>query len=611
MATATAKFDIKAHDKTKAAFNSVQSRLKGISKSLTSFKGLAGAAIAALGVKQIYQTTASYEKLEASLRTVTGSMANASSAMRTIREFTATTPFQVTEVADAFIKLKALGLEPSEKALESYGNTSSAMGKSLNQMIEAVADASTNEFERLKEFGIKSRSEGDRVKFTFQGITTEVGKNSQEIQNYLLDIGQTKFAGAMAQQMETLGGKSSNLSDAFDNLMVALGDAGLTAAFKGALTWATNIVNFISTQAIPAFSFFAEKIGLLKKEVNKLTDDEIHARMSSLSDKIKETGERLANLQKVGDVSNAAVARERLMQQAAEYTKLNEQLSINTQKIIENKAAAGTGANGEGGSKQYEVELKRQEELNKSMLDLSRGFYSEKEKVDVLYWERKTELENLYLEGKISSEEERRDLELQITEDHEKSLTAITKKETVQRAAAEQRVSAQIIAMKYQVAQQSINLLSLVVGESKAGQIVVLALQKGLALAQLSVSTQVAMMQAMAQLGPIAGPPAAAGIATMGSISAGFIVATGIAQAASIASGGSAPSLGSPTNPVNTQPAVDNSFPGTSDSSAQSLERTETLIIKGVDPDKIFTGQQMRDFAERLTESNTRGVSFV
>ena len=35
------------------------------------------------------------------------------------------------------------------------------MGKSLNQMIEAVADATTGEFERLKEFGIKARTHGE------------------------------------------------------------------------------------------------------------------------------------------------------------------------------------------------------------------------------------------------------------------------------------------------------------------------------------------------------------------------------------------------------------------------------------------------------------------
>lgn len=68
MANATATFDIKAHDKTKAAFKSVKGRLKGVTKSLLSFKSAAVAAVAALGVNQVYKTAASFEKLEASLK---------------------------------------------------------------------------------------------------------------------------------------------------------------------------------------------------------------------------------------------------------------------------------------------------------------------------------------------------------------------------------------------------------------------------------------------------------------------------------------------------------------------------------------------------------------
>ena len=47
-----------------------------------------------------------------------------------------------------------------------YGDTASAMGKSLDDMVEAVADAATGEFERLKEFGIRASKNGDRVSFT-------------------------------------------------------------------------------------------------------------------------------------------------------------------------------------------------------------------------------------------------------------------------------------------------------------------------------------------------------------------------------------------------------------------------------------------------------------
>ena len=70
------------------------------------------------------------------------------------------------------------------------------MGKNLMQFVEAIADAATGEFERLKEFGIKARTQGEQVSFTFQGVTTTVGKNAAEIENYLRQIGMSSLPGA-------------------------------------------------------------------------------------------------------------------------------------------------------------------------------------------------------------------------------------------------------------------------------------------------------------------------------------------------------------------------------------------------------------------------------
>jgi hypothetical protein len=110
------------------------------------------------------------------------------------------------------------------------------------QMIEAVADASTGEFERLKEFGIKAKSEGDNVALTFRGVTTEIGKNSEEIQEYLLAIGETQFGDAMQNQMERLPGLLSNLEDNVDALFRKIGDIGGIKLFGGAITTASAAV---------------------------------------------------------------------------------------------------------------------------------------------------------------------------------------------------------------------------------------------------------------------------------------------------------------------------------------------------------------------------------
>lgn len=167
---------------------------------------------------------ADLETLKTSLNTVfQGNEEAANRAFAQITEFTSKTPFQLEQVADGFIKLKNLGLDPSIDSLRSYGNTASALGKDLNQFIEAVADAAVNEFERLKEFGIKSKQQGDQVAFTFQGITTTVGKNAEEIQEYLRQIGDTTFAGGIERQANTFRGIISTLKDNFKLLLAEFG----------------------------------------------------------------------------------------------------------------------------------------------------------------------------------------------------------------------------------------------------------------------------------------------------------------------------------------------------------------------------------------------------
>lgn len=189
------------------------------------------AGMAALGSK-VFEVSKHFQSLRASLITVTGSAANADKQFAVIKDFASTTPYQVDQATEAFIKLKALGLDSSTKSLTSYGNTASAMGKDLNQMIEAVADATTGEFERLKEFGIKSKTVGDNVQFTFRGVTTTVKKDAQEIQDYLLALGDTQFAGAMQMQMDTIGGAVSNLADRWDAFLLRIGEGGQMEGLK-------------------------------------------------------------------------------------------------------------------------------------------------------------------------------------------------------------------------------------------------------------------------------------------------------------------------------------------------------------------------------------------
>lgn len=238
-----------AHQRMRARIADLSRELKGaeggahdLTRGIISLGGVMASIRVAKG---IIDASVEYQRLNASLKTVTGSQQAANAEFQRLLEFATQTPYSLQEVLGAFVKLKALGLDPSTEALRSYGNTAAAMGKSLDQFIEAVADAATGEFERLKEFGIKARVEGDKVALTFRGTTTVVRNSAGDIVSYLQRIGNVEFAGGMAEQMDTLGGKLANLEDATFKFQVALGEGGFIDVVTTAVEKLTELVERI------------------------------------------------------------------------------------------------------------------------------------------------------------------------------------------------------------------------------------------------------------------------------------------------------------------------------------------------------------------------------
>jgi len=255
-----------------SARKTVDGAMASITKSVESAMRTVGTLFAGVSIGAFAGKLVSVERefgtLNASLVTVTGSAREADKAFALLTNFAATTPFSLQEVTSAFIKMKALGLDASEGALRSYGNTASAMGKSLNQMIEAVADAATGEFERLKEFGIRAKSEGDRVTLTFRGVSTNIGKNAAEIEAYLRRIGDVDFAGAMDARAKTLDGAISNLGDSWDSLFRTINDEmtgpllmsavqGAQTAVVGLGTVVKNLTEFMEQNKVALMAFAA------------------------------------------------------------------------------------------------------------------------------------------------------------------------------------------------------------------------------------------------------------------------------------------------------------------------------------------------------------------
>ena len=525
---------------------------KSTQKMAASFKKLAiSTALAYASIETLKKSISvitAFEKLEASLKTVTGSAEAASEAFSQITDFAATTPFQLEEVVASFIKLKALVLDPSEEAMRSYGNTASAMGKSMNQMVEAIADAATGEFERLKEFGIKARSQGEDVTFTFQGVSTKVGKNAKEIEGFLRSIGNVQFAGAMKEQFDTLNVSISNMNDSWAKLIKAIGDAGVTSVLKGAADalgliadgWKMLIEFDVQEGSIAdrlGFENAREKAAEELRAIDVLVQESIIKQAQMLAEG-KETGNRF-----VPDL-------------AAEFEK-SEELS----------------------PKQLEAQTDLETLKESLMSEIELIKINAEEKLAVLAEAREARIlmDNEYNELEKQIESEKQDA---FAELHKKRMEK-EKSERDKAIAEEIKAQNEIKKVKDSAASNAMSLLNKFSSRNKAAAIAAIAISKATAIAQTLAHAQTAAMLAYAsQLVPgdptsiIRAQAAKSATLAMGSISAGLIAAGGVVEAAGVMSSGDESTGYSGTTPVTNVDSV-TGLPVT------STRRDVTIVIEG------------------------------
>jgi hypothetical protein len=210
--------------------------------------------------KSIVETTAKFETFGAVLTNTLGSASQAQLAMSMITDFAAKTPFSVEELTGAFVKLANQGFKPSYDEMRKLGDLASSTGKSFGQLAEAILDAQTGEFERLKEFGVKAAVAGDKVTFSFKEVATTVDNTASSIQQYLLGLGDIEgVSGAAAAISDTLQGKLSNLGDSWTTLMKNMGDSN-----KGVLKDTVDLLGQLisSINIIGHADNMAEKLGI-------------------------------------------------------------------------------------------------------------------------------------------------------------------------------------------------------------------------------------------------------------------------------------------------------------------------------------------------------------
>jgi len=274
--------EIVAVDKTARTLGQINNRLanvdrnaKNISTTFGRIAGLAGAVFAGLGLAKVASGVVNvarrFEDLRAQLKTVTGSIENAAVAFEAIQGFAATTPFTVDEITNSFVILKRFGIDATIPSLKAFGNIAAANNRTFTQFAEAVADALTGEFERLKEFGIKVSRENDKFVARLGDQQLGVANSSEELIAIIRQLGEEggRFGTGIEDRAKTLSGALSNLQDSTDAFSDAIGEGGLNESLGQLAGTLSDSVR----SAIPLAQAIGANLAVAVDTVNALFTD--------------------------------------------------------------------------------------------------------------------------------------------------------------------------------------------------------------------------------------------------------------------------------------------------------------------------------------------------
>lgn len=184
---------------------------------------------------------ASYETASIKLETLYGTQQRAREEFVWLADFAASTPFEFPELLEVDGLLKNAGLSAQEY-ITGVGNASAANNKAIQQTTEAITDAMTGEYERLKEYGINSveitsknyqqlgvaaEDAGKRALIAIdkngkQQVMVVDQNNKQMIASTILAFWNDKYAGAMEKQSQSISGMYSTIKDNIKNSLAEI-----------------------------------------------------------------------------------------------------------------------------------------------------------------------------------------------------------------------------------------------------------------------------------------------------------------------------------------------------------------------------------------------------
>ncbi len=275
------------------------------------FAALIGATVGLYGLKRavtgLLNTGDQFERLRVQLNAIMGSLEGGEKAIEWIKQFTRDTPYQLEQVAESFVRLKAFGLDPMDGTMQAIVDQASKLGggmERLNGITLAVGQAwakqklQGEEILQLVERGVPvwsllEKATGKNVQ-ELQKLST-AGKLGQETIKLLINEIGKSASGAAAENMSLLSGYVSNLKDSWKNFLDEIAQSGALEYAKAQLKAIAEQITRMSEDgrlfrlAQSISDAFVQMGEAIKANFAGITFDDVVARVKSTSDAISQT----------------------------------------------------------------------------------------------------------------------------------------------------------------------------------------------------------------------------------------------------------------------------------------------------------------------------------
>lgn len=311
----------------------------------------------------IINVGATFETLAGRLKAVSVSQEAANRAMNWIINFTATTPFQLDEVVNAFTNLQLAGLDARE-ILPKVGDAIATLGtggEGVNRVVGVLAQMAnkgklvTEEIMQLNEAGIPAFAilkEELKLSTDQMANIAGAGISVDKAIKAITDGMGKRFGGAMQTAAQSWKGLTSNLEDEWTLMKKALADAGLfDIAKEGLIIW-LSMVNKVRV-AVEDFA---------RSEWPQVIGMHLNALLSVMSDGIGVVRDALYGLYEAGAFVYDLITTRSLKQASA--------LSAERHAVQESeKAYKQKGETGKTSQEDLNAALKRATTLQDSLND--------------------------------------------------------------------------------------------------------------------------------------------------------------------------------------------------------------------------------------------------